>query len=562
MAGLNSNHSERHHERDRHDGHGKHDPKPSAPIRIDDHVAGTQAPGRMPYLLEDSAGSGTWQGKPIFNRDQAIGQLDTGAKLEGRTISFGFLETLPKAGGDVPGEYAGFSPMSAAQREGARIGMALWDDLVPLRFVEKHGNGGSADIVLANTTTGPEIAWAGYPSSDGDARTPQSSVWFNPDPGAGNGAIGYGQFGSYTMIHELGHSLGLSHPGSYNNGADDDGDGVEDPITYDADAVYAQDNQQFTVMSYFADEETGGGETWNSALTLIGTPQTPLLHDVLAIQEKYGADPTTRCGDTVYFANSNAGNGVYDLAENPFPYLCVYDAGGNDTFDFSTANKGVFIDLRGGSFSSASKGYLTLEEANALREEVNFDAPPWEAAGYQGWLDFVLGRNLGKVEADTGVAGVDAPIVRNVSIAYNTIIENAIGGSERDYLVGNEVANTLKGNAGNDVLNGLGGNDTLWGGAGADEFRFFADSGIDTIRDFASGKDKINLAEIDADTRAAGDQAFRFIGAHGFSHTAGELRSYVSGGGHFLAGDADGDGLADFVIGLGAVSVLQSDLFL
>ncbi len=76
----------------------------------------------------------------------------------------------------------------------------------------------------------------------------------------------------------------------------------------------------------------------STSLGILGNPQTPLLHDILTIQAKYGADPTTRTGDTIYFSNSNAGNAVYDLAQNPFPYLSVYDAGGEDTFDFSTAN--------------------------------------------------------------------------------------------------------------------------------------------------------------------------------------------------------------------------------
>lgn len=522
--------------------------------RDDDDVAGTPASAPTPYLLEDSIGVGTWSGKPIFNREQVIAQIDSGAKLQGKTITFGFLEALPaNQTGGVPGEYAGFSPLTEAQRAGTREAMELWDDLIAARVVEKHGsgNGTSPDILLSNTTTGPQIAWAYFPTGDGDHKTPQSSIWINPSPEAGNNAIGPGLFGSYTLIHEIGHSFGLSHPGKY-----DSGDDV--PDTYEASAAYAQDTGQFTVMSYFPDEETGGGVVWNSALPTTLSAQTPLLHDILTIQAKYGADPTTRCGDTVYFANSNAGNAVYDLMENPFPYLCVYDAGGNDTFDFSTANMGVFLDLRAGSFSSASRGYLTLEEANALRAEAG--SAPWDAAGYEGFLGFALSRNPGIVEADTGISGVTAPAVRNVSIAYNTLIENAIGGAARDYLVGNDVANTLKGNGGDDVLDGLGGDDRLWGGAGADEFRFFDECGKDTILDFVSGTDRIDLTDIDANVWASGDQAFNFIGGAYFDGAAGELRSYSSRGTHFLAGDLDGDCVADFTISLGFSSISESDI--
>lgn len=47
-------------------------------------------------------------------------------------------------------------------------------------------------------------------------------------------------------------------------------------------------------------------------------------------------------------------------------------------------------------------------------------------------------------------------------------IENVIGGSGNDYIVGNNLPNTLIGGPGNDTLIGLGGNDLLVGGSGAD----------------------------------------------------------------------------------------------
>ncbi|WP_305851963.1 M10 family metallopeptidase [Sphingosinicella sp. BN140058] len=522
-------------------------------LRPDRDSAATPASEPTPYLLEDSGG--TWSGKPIFNQAQVIAQIDSGAKLQGKTITFGFLDALPTtSSGGVPGEYAGFSPLTEAQRAGTRDAMQLWDDLIAVRVVEERGNGrgASPDISLANTTTGPKVGWAYFPTDDGNNKTPQSSVWINPSPESGNQAIGTGFFGSYTLIHELGHAFGLSHPGDY-----DSGDDIIDD--YGSSAVYAQDSRQFTTMSYFAEQNTGAGVVWNAAIPTTMLPQTPLLHDILTIQAIYGADPTTRRGDTVYFANSNAGNAVYDLGENPFPYLSVYDAGGNDTFDFSTANMGVFLDLRAGAFSSASIGSLTLDEANAIRAEAG--SALWDAASYEGFLGFALTRNPGIVEADTGIPGITAPAVRNISIAYNTIIENAVGGEARDYLLGNDVANWLKGNGGDDVLNGLGGNDVLIGGKGADTFSFFDGSGKDVILDFKSGSDKIDLHEIDANILAAGDQAFDFIGSALFGGVAGELRSFVTWTGHVLAGDVDGDKVADFTIDLGLARVAAADLF-
>ena len=90
----------------------------------------------------------------------------------------------------------------------------------------------------------------------------------------------------------------------------------------------------------------------------------------------------------------------------------------------------------------------------------------------------------------------------NLSIAYNTIIENGIGGSARDVLWGNDVANTLKGMGGDDVIRGFGGNDTLYGGDGNDTFVFDNDGSTDTIKDFSTGVDKIDLSNVVGATAA------------------------------------------------------------
>ena len=536
-------------------------------------TASLEMSGALPFLLEDYVGLATWAGKPIFNQQQVIGQIDGGASLNVSSgkITYTFLTgpttvglyNNPKYDADGMTEEQGWSPMSQAEVVVAREAMKLWDDLIPQTFIEKKGLG--ADIVLANTTTGPAQAWAYYP---GNGAKVQSDVW-TADPSVNwtNAWLDYSGYGRTTLVHEIGHSLGLSHPGDYNFSDDNDNDGEPDPITYEGDAFYAQDTKQYSIMSYFRDQKSGA-QAIDVNLGLLNNPQTPLLHDILTIQSKYGADPTTRATDTTYFANSNAGDAVYDLSKNPFPYLSVYDAGGNDTFNFSTANTGVFIDLRPGAFSSATAGYQTLAQANAattafnaVTDEAQGDFPLWDAASYAGWLNTVMSIGQNRVLNDTGVSGVTATSHRNISIAYNTIIENAEGGSARDYLFGNDVANKLSGNGGNDVLDGHLGNDTYTGGAGADEFRVSQIGGNEKITDFVSGTDKIRLTEIDANTGTAGDQAFTWVGNAAFSNTAGELRSYSQGGQNYVAGDVNGDGVADFTINLGSATAAAGDFF-
>ena len=67
------------------------------------------------------------------------------------------------------------------------------------------------------------------------------------------------------------------------------------------------------------------------------------------------------------------------------------------------------------------------------------------------------------------------------------------GTSGTDVLYGFAGNDVLNGGAGNDVLDGGQGDDTLTGGGGADTFVFHAGDGNDTITDFTSGTDVIDL---------------------------------------------------------------------
>ena len=119
-----------------------------------------------------------------------------------------------------------------------------------------------------------------------------------------------------------------------------------------------------------------------------------------------------------------------------------------------------------------------------------------------------------------------------------------------DGLFGGQGGDSLRGGPGADRLAGGIGADLLFGGVGTDVFRFGSaeEAGIggrrDRVLDFESGVDRLALRAIDADVGRDGDQAFDWIGAQGFTGTAGELRF----GGSVLAGDTDGDGTAEFQI--------------
>jgi Ca2+-binding RTX toxin-like protein len=126
------------------------------------------------------------------------------------------------------------------------------------------------------------------------------------------------------------------------------------------------------------------------------------------------------------------------------------------------------------------------------------------------------------------------------------------GGDGNDLLGGGDGADTIYGDGGADVLYGDGGRDTLFGGAGADRFVFTGlgespAASPDRIADFrADLGDIIDLSAIDANSGAAGDQAFAFVTT--FSNQAGQAVLTYDAGANVstLSLDMNGDGVADF----------------
>ncbi|MDB5438616.1 MAG: hypothetical protein JWM33_1043, partial [Caulobacteraceae bacterium] len=244
---------------------------------------------------------------------------------------------------------------------------------------------GTAGATLVTSATHAEIAF-----------NPASSDWNTAGLQLGGGAF-------QTVMHEMGHALGLAHPHDPAGGSEIM-EGVSQP--FGQYGVGNLNQEIYTIMSY---NQAWSGSV-NSAYAGVDmqSAATPMALDVAALQTLY--TPTARSpGDTTYQLQDGGG------------FTTIWDTGGEDTISAAGLSHYAYIDLRPASLTSAYGG--------------------------GGYVSF-SGRYDGGFVVGGGVA-----------------IENAIGSSTGDVITGNALDNKLYGGAGgNDQIHGGAGNDRIYGG--------------------------------------------------------------------------------------------------
>ena len=243
-----------------------------------------------------------------------------------------------------------------------------------------------------------------------------------------------GSFGYVTIIHEIGHGLGLSHP--------HEGSRLADPFpgvtsTYDDLGDYNLNQGIYTTMGYNSgyyleypnqsyDNPKYGFEAGFMAL------------DIAALQHVYGANEDFKSSNNTYLLSDDNVVGTY--------WECIWDTDGVDTISAQNLEIGCVINLKSASLTGPGAG---------------------------GYLSSANGINGG------------------YTIAHGVKIENAEGSNKSDTIVGNNFSNTIRGNNGNDTLTGGNGNDRVFGGAGRDTI--YLDNGRDIING-GSGIDKVAVS--------------------------------------------------------------------
>lgn len=334
-------------------------------------------------------------------------------------ISYGYMTAMPGyTADDETYENATFTAPDTDLQAAVETALESWAEVANIAFVETawSRSGTPLDIAIGGLTNPADdtYGWAYFPSDEDYA----GDFWFNYSVEA-NGDLTPGTDGYHTIIHELGHALGLAHP-------------------FDSDSMNPQregtgENYQYSVMSYSA--HPSYEETW---------PAAPMLWDVAALQTIYGANTTTRTGNDVYRWDANA-----DFLET------IWDAGGTDTLSAANQTRASRLDLTAGNYSSIGS---IGESANARNNvAIAYGVTIENATGGRG-NDVLIGNRAanrldggagndtltGGVGNDTliGGAGADVAVFTGSAASYTFVLDGAAvvarSGTETDRLSGVE----------------------------------------------------------------------------------------------------------------------------
>ncbi|UVC07125.1 M10 family metallopeptidase C-terminal domain-containing protein [Rhizobium sp. TH2] len=303
---------------------------------------------------------------------------------------------------------------------------------------------------------------------------------------------GDGEYANWTVLHEIGHSVGLKHTHQERRGLP--------PLSTVGKFM---DNERYSVMSY-----NGSAKAFE-----YGHAVSFMALDIASLQALYGAEDYAITGSI--YTLLDAGGGPLSIEEGDVDigraYYCIWDSGGKDQINYTDAESSVLINLNDATLDTNKPTGDLRALISQLKITAFFDhlssklqdeiTDAWHHAG--GFFSRVLATNGADYRGTSG----------GFSIAHGAEIEDANGGDKGDLLIGNEGDNTLYGFAGNDTMLGGSGADTLYGGdgndridggrgidelygeIGADRFVFSTGYGEDAIKDFEAG-DHIDLTRL------------------------------------------------------------------
>ncbi len=268
--------------------------------------------------------------------DYRIDALLSGYKWSITTITYSFYED-GVFGGAYYGTETGVREVSEPVKTNVRAIMAHLGTLMNLNFVEVTETSSTVGYVRIMLSNSPSYAYAYYPSSS-TLFSLSGDVHLNPSYDRLVDTNGFqqpaGEHGYTSLIHEIGHAVGLKHP-------------------HDStpNLPAAEDTHTRTVMSYNFPGES---------------PGTPMAYDLLALHYLYGARSNRTSNDSYLF--TRAAIDQYSLSGQLFlnPSMAtkqtIWDNGGYNVVDLSgitASSSGYRLDLNPLGWMSTVANYQT-----------------------------------------------------------------------------------------------------------------------------------------------------------------------------------------------------------
>jgi len=228
----------------------------------------------------------------------------------------------------------GFLPFNAEQRAFSKQAFAYVSSVINVEYRESFDPDAPNTLVLGNNH---QVNSDGYGGS-GILMLNASSNNLHPTDG-NNAAI--------TLIHELGHTLGLKHPFDRPDAYGNVGPG---PYLYGN-----EDSTLWTVMSY-----TSSQASYHLQYS---------AYDIAALQYLYGPSTQAHAGDSYYVLSASVSN-------------FIWDGGGSDTVDGRQLSTNIVLDMRPGYWGYVGSKQSAISAAGQIT--INFGSLIENAIGGSG----------------------------------------------------------------------------------------------------------------------------------------------------------------------------------
>ena len=363
------------------------------------------------FVAQAASKSVTSPGAWYWRTDTTTPTYSAGSGLSNaaKTLTYSFMSSA--SGSDN----TNFRSMSDTEKDSVRAALDYVSSVCGLTFTQA-ADGATGNICFG---TNRQTNSAGYATPPSGATTSSGSVnlFMNNNGSASDIDMSLGSYGWEALVHEIGHTLGLKHPGNYNAG------GGGTPAPYIAKPL---DTRRYTLMSYndAADMKLVSVAN-NRASQFSVNPATFQVYDVMALQWLYGAPVA---------AQSQA--------------------------DFSSAQPMSSTLTNAGQTSGTITGHQSRANVIDLNP-VSLAKTPSDAAHYSSigitdpYADLPAQFNTSAKFAATFGTKLKATYTgaNNLAIAPDSVFTTAIGGAKNDTLIGNAASNiTLQGNAGIDLF--------------------------------------------------------------------------------------------------------------